>query len=101
MLRTSHVAVSRSGLDIGSGILVVKLDQAEEFGQNSAKRGIAANNDPAIEAEQLPKTLQQVTAFLTADQVNVFAQYTRLLLFPAMTAVGGGGAGAVPTQPRN
>ena len=94
----------RGGLD-AAGVPPLTLDEDEQLVNLFYQARIAANNDSALEAEQLPQILQQAATFLTTDQINILTQrYARTLLAPTMTtSVGGGGGGGavILTQPRN
>ena len=91
----------RGGLD-AAGVPPLTLDEDEQLVNLFYQARIAANNDSSLEAEQLPQILQQAATFLTADQINVLAQYTQTLLAPTMTtSVGGGGGAVILAQPRN
>lgn len=90
----------RTGLE-NAGVPPLTLDEDEQLVNLVYQARIGANNNPTLEARQLPQIMQQAAAFLTADQVKVFAKFTPSLFSPTVSGVGGMGGVLPAAAPGN
>ncbi len=72
-----------------AGVLPLTLAQEEQLVNLVYQGRVSANDDPAVQAQQVPQILQQAAAFLSADQIGVLKRAMPDLIAPVIHGASG------------